>query len=273
MKKVILSIKLLLATLFLTAGIATAQPHGHHHGPEGGPFKAMEELDEELRLTPEQKEEIEALKQKTLAARKEMRKTERAARTAKAEKRMAMHESLKSDLNAILTPEQTKLLEAHHEAKRVASRAVHQKVRGAMKAYHKENVEPVLRKQRQKLEAKISDEDKAVLAGIRADRKEKTGKGGRGKGMGKNADSASKREAVSALIEKYNADIEVLMKEIEPQRKQWKKDMKAIAEANRPERKGKKGKGKHRQMRGFHKARFLLMDASMAPEIENNIRN
>lgn len=80
------------------------------------------------------------------------------------------------------------------------------------------------------------------------------------------------RKALSALVEKYNAEIEKLMKEIEPQRQQWEKDKKAMLNAHRGEGKNRDEKP-HRGKPGMKKARFLLLDVSMVPKIQDNIRN
>jgi len=256
MKKVFLNAGFLLAALFLTAGAVWAQPQSHHRGGNGSPFKAIEELKEELQLTPEQEKAIEELKQETRAAQKEARKVERT-------RKQSMRQSLKSELDAILTAEQTALLEAHHEAKKAEAKAM----RDEMRNYHKQNVAPVLLEQRKKLEAKISDADKATLARIRSERKASRPQ----KDGGQKADSRLHKDELSALVQKYDEEINTLMEEIEPKREQWEKDIKAIAEANAPERKGKKGtkKGQHRPNPGFQKVRFLLMDPANGPEIED----
>jgi Spy/CpxP family protein refolding chaperone len=259
MKKVMLNASLLLLALFLSAGAVWAQSHGHHRGGNGNPFKAIEELEEELQLTPEQEKAIEELKQETRSAYKEARKAEHT-------RKQSMHQSLKSELDAILTAEQTALLEAHHEAKKAEAKAM----REEMRDYHKQNVAPVLLEQRKKLEAKISDEDKAALVKIRAERKASRPQ----KDGGQKADSRPHKDELSALVQKYDEEINTLMEEIKPKREQWEKDMKTIAEANAPERTGKKGmrKGKQRSNPGFQKARFLLMDPVKGPEIEDNDR-
>lgn len=259
MKKVMLNASLLLLALFLSAGAAWAQPHGHHRGGNGNPFKAIEELKEELQLTPEQEKAIEELKKETRSAQKEARNAERARKQSK-------HQALKSELDAILTAEQTALLEAHHEAKKAEAKAM----RGAMREYQKQNVAPVLLEQRKKLETKISDEDKATLARIRSERKTPRGQ----KGDGQKAGDRPHKDELSALVQKYDGEISKLMEEIEPKREQWEKDMKAIAEENGPEHKGKKGmkNGAHRSHPGFQKARFLLMDPAKGPEFDDNER-
>ncbi|WP_282777380.1 Spy/CpxP family protein refolding chaperone [Phaeodactylibacter xiamenensis] len=259
MKKVFLNAGFLLAALFLTAGAVWAQPQSHHRGGNGSPFKAIEELKEELQLTPEQEKAIEELKKETRNAQKEARNAERT-------RKQSMHQALKSELDAILTPAQTQILEAHHEAKKAEAKAM----RDEMREYHEQNVAPVLLEQRKKLELKISDEDKATLARIRTERQ-----GSRPhKADGHKAASRPNGDELSALVQKYDEEISMLMEEIKPKREQWEKDMKTMSEANRPERKGKQGmkKGAHRPKPDFQKVRFLLMDPAKGPEFDNNNR-
>ncbi|MEQ8702538.1 MAG: hypothetical protein RIC19_01400 [Phaeodactylibacter sp.] len=273
MKKLMMHASLLLATLFLSTVTVMAQPNGRHHAPQGGPFEAIEELESELKLTPEQREAIEALQQKTQEAHKEWRKEGREARKEHGAQRKAIHESLKSELNGILTPEQAQMLKAHHDAKK----AEHKEARNEMRTYQEQNIEPVLLSQRKKLEAKISAADKATLAKIRAARQGmRQEKGRTSGGKREKAETNPNKEALSALVQKYSDDINALMQEIEPQREQWKKDMKAIAVAHRLEGKGRKGQEKmgHRAPKpAFHKSRFLLMDPALTPEIDKNIRD
>ena len=272
MKKVLLTAGLIIAALLLGSTVTLAQHHGHRHGPKGSPFKAIEELEEELKLTPEQKASIEALQQKIKDAHKEQRKEEQKAREERHAQRKAMHESLKSEIDAILTPEQAQLLQEHHEIKMADAKAARKSMRKAMDEYHTQNVAPVLLAQRQKLEDKISEEDKATLAKIRAEHKPTR------EGKKKDAEQRTPRphkETIKALVQKYNEDIKTLMDEIEPQREQWRKDMKAIAEANMPadHEKGHMRKEHHKGKHGIKSARFLLMDPDKLPENKGNSRN
>ena len=267
MKKVFLNAGLSLAVLFLSTVTLWAQPHGHHPGIKGNPFSAIEELENELQLTPEQKEAIESLQQEVRTAHQGRRKESRKVRKAQAEQRKAMHESVKAKLDDILTAEQTALLEAQHEAKKAEAKAMRDK----MRAYKEENIAPVLLEQRKKLEVKISEADKATLAKIRTEgqqmRKEKR--------QGQKAKPRPNKEELSALIEKYSEDIDALMEEIAAQQEQWKKDMKAIAGEggqSKGKRQKRMKKGHQQRKPGFQKARFLLMDPVKGSEIDNNNR-
>lgn len=267
MKKVFLNTGLSLAVLFLSVVTSLAQPQGHHPGIKGNPFSAIEELESELQLTPEQKEAIESLQQKVRTAHQDRRKESRKVRKAQAEQRKAMHESVKAELDDILTAEQTALLEAHHEAKKAEAKAMRDK----MRAYQEENIAPVLLEQRKKLEVKISEADKATLAKIRTERQQMR----KEKRKGQKVKPRPNKEELSALIEKYSEDIDALMEEIAAQQEQWRKDMKAIASED-DQSKGKRQKRmKNRRQQpkpGFQKARFLLMDPIKGPEIDNNNR-
>ncbi len=255
-----LNASLLLLALFLSVGTVWAQPQSYHRGGNGTSFRAIEELKEELQLTPEQEKAIEELKKETRNAQKEARNAERA-------RKRSMHQSLKSELDAILTPAQTQILEAHHEAQRAKAKAMRDEMRG----YHEQNVAPVLLEQRKKLELKISDEDKATLTKIRAERKASRPQ----KNGGQKGDSRPHKDELSALVQKYDEEINILMEEIKPKREQWEKDMKAIAEANQPEGRGRQQmkKGRQRSKPGFKKAGFLLMDPDKGLEFEENSRD
>lgn len=276
MKKVLLNATAVLALLILLASTVSAQRGQRQASPKGGPFQAIEELSEELKLTPEQEQAVAELKTTYRAAFKGQRQRAQAGREAQRAEMKALHDDLIEDLGEVLTPEQTQLLEAHREAKRAEMRASFKSLCKAMKAYYKEEVEPVLLRQRVKLEEKISEADKAKVAELRAEirqrKKANRGQGARPRPQGGKADHPN-REAVKALVEKYDAEITALFAEIQTEREEWKAGQATLLEEHRPEG----GKGwKHRQSLkarpDVQKARFLLMDPSRVPQIEDNIR-
>ncbi len=276
MKKVLLNLTAILALLLLFSSAVSAQRGQRQASPKAGPFQAIEELSEELKLTPEQEQAIAELKAAYRAEFKGQRQQAKADRGARRAEIKALHEALLDDLGAVLTPEQTQVLEAHREAKREEMREARKRLREDMKAYHEKEVEPVLLQQRIKLEDKISDADKAKIAELRAEirQQKKAYRGQRPRHLegGAKADHPN-REAVQALVEKYDAEITALFAEIETEREQWKADQKAILKEHRPDG------GKSRKRRqgpearpAREKARFLLMDPARIPQIENNIR-
>lgn len=211
-------------------------------------------------------------------------------------------------VSAVLTPEQrTKWDAAQAEQKakmeqnRANREANHEKMQAAreeMKAYQEKNVDPVLQKQRAKLESKISTEDKKLIAELRAQRAphrpegfvpgQRGNMGRKFEDRGKRGDKApdqskrtapqndEKRAQIKALVDKYSADIDALYAGIATQEKQWEQDRKAIMEKYAPNPSDEKMKrpGFQRKPQGqkqnaedwkarmdFHKKlRFLLLD-------------
>lgn len=169
-------------------------------------------------------------------------------------------------VSAVLTPEQRTKWEAFQteqkakmEQNRANREANHDKMKAAreeMKAYQEKNVQPVLQKQRAKLESKLSAEDKKLIAEFRAQRAQRHPggfvPGQRGEmgrqfdGKRKRGDKApdqskrpapqndEKRAQLKALVNKYSADIDALYAEIATQENQWTQDRKAIMEKYAP---------------------------------------
>ncbi len=121
----------------------------------------------------------------------------------------------------------------------------------ALDAYREENIEPVLLRQRAKLEEKITQEDKATIAELRtfAEARKKERRENRADGTTRpnrgerepNAERPEEMETLKTLVEKYKGDIKTLMEEIAEERKQWEEDLKAIKVTylgERPEREG-----------------------------------
>lgn len=306
--KVIKYIKLIsLALVLFTATNILAQ----HHGPgKRGGFD-LEALKAAVNLTETQETEIKAIREKYRNEMKTLRETEMDDRT---EKRTAMQELMKAQREAIqnvLTEEQKATLKAKKEAQQ-AERKQHWEQKKAMlkemKAYHEQNVKPVMLTQRAKLETKISVEDKATIAQLRTEvekhkkemqakkmdgfMKGRKGVEGRHRGHGKEMGERQRPahfETIKGLVEKYGEDIDALFAEVEPQAAEWKEATKAIKEKyaiekpNRPEGaekrgerfKGKRGHGKKHAGAHMHKMKkgaFLLLDPASTdasiPELE-----
>ena len=247
MKTILFRGSVLLAALTIFAATLSAQPH---RGPR--PFHAIEQQKEALGITEEQQAQLDELKAAFQSDIQALRgqEMERDARRA------AMHElveGLKADLKEVLTEAQTDQLQAFRKEKRAEHK---QRLRGArsnVKVYMEQNVKPVMLKQRQKLEADLSAEDKAEIDRLReavaqhkaerkAARKEAKAKGERPQRPGKG--ERPEREAVKQMVDKYDTEIEALFAEVKPQAEQWKADIKFILEAHRPED-APKGKRPH----------------------------
>lgn len=178
-------------------------------------------------------------------------------------------------------------------------RAKFKAYREDVKAYNKQNVWPVVKAQRLKLEAVMSEADKQKVTDLRAQMKEsrtkmrafrKEMRENHKKGEGRpqlteaqkttlKAERKARRKAHHAawdVADKYETTIEKLIEEMKPKAEQWKKDLKALRVKHFGERKkrdrkhgkmgrrGKRGHFKGRGMRGmrrvFRPVSFLMLD-------------
>ena len=273
-KTILIRSSLLLAALAIFAATLSAQKR-HHHPPR--PFHFLEQHQEELGLTDTQQAELEALKANFIEEASALR--EQAVEPG--EKRAALRnllKTLKAELESILTAEQIEQLESMRQAAKKAHRARAKEAFSAVKAYMAQNVYPVMLQQRKKLEAEISPQDQEELQRLReaiaqhkAERKA-TWEAAKAKGERPPRPKRGEhpeREAIMAMVEKYNAEIEARFAEMADQAEQWKADIKFILEAHRPEDAptGHRRPAKRRgddvpKFRLLRKARFLLMDPS-----------
>ncbi|WP_139923943.1 T9SS type A sorting domain-containing protein [Hymenobacter sp. DG01] len=156
-------------------------------------------------------------------------------------------------------------------------------------AYYQQNVLPVVRQQRQKLETQLTTSDKAQLTLYRAQLKETRQKAkalrqsfrlaGTPAGTRPELTETQKQQLqqlrtetkailqnVSQLAQKYEGDIAKLAQEVQPQKEKWQADTKAIlARTTTPEQPAKAGKGKHQRHAGgvrryFQPTSFLLLN-------------
>lgn len=156
--------------------------------------------------------------------------------------------------------------------------------REKVKAYLEANVLPVLRTQRQKLEAALTDEEKQQISTLREQMKtlRKEGKENRtGRDHTREAERTEAEKAsmkaereerrqlmskVTAIADRHEETIESLLAGIEEQQQQWKTDIRAIMEASGTERAQDARPGRHERGRRFnawhvdHPASFLLLD-------------
>jgi len=270
MKTILIRSSLLLAALTIFAATLSAQKR-RHHPPR--PFHFLEQHQEELGLTDTQRAELEALKANFTEEASALR--EQAMEPG--EKRAAMRDllkTLKAELESILTAEQMEQLESMRQAAQTRAK----KAFSAVKAYMAQNVYPVMLEQRKKLEAEISPQDQEELQRLREaiaqHKAERKAAWEAAKAKGERLPRPkkgehTKREAVEAMVDKYDAEIEALFAEVADQAEQWKADIKFILEAHRPEdapkvhRRPAKRRGDDvPRLRLLRKARFLLMDPS-----------
>ena len=297
MKSKILQLLVLILIVLVQAQITIAQP-GPHRGYQRG-MPSVEKMQEDLNLSEDQATQIKTIQEKYRAQRKALREGNDTDRAANREKIRSMMEAQKEEIEKVLTDEQKAKIKTHRQGRRAAFEKIDKKgMDQEFKAYKEANIIPVLQQQRAKLESKINDVDKATIAELRTEmkamkeeykekmkaRKEAFKNGERPdheaikqKRMAAKEEHKSKKEAIGALVEKYDNDITSLLAEVAPKKAQWNTDMKAIKDKYLPaEMQGKEikkghGKRKHRkgQKRKRHngdnkdkgeKAMFLLLE-------------
>ncbi len=259
---------LLTAILLLSAGFACAQPGPgprHRATPEQMADRLTARMTEELGLSDDQQAQVKALH--LAFAQKMKNREERPSQ----EEMKALHEAQKAAIAKVLTPEQLTKWEAQktenreRRAENIEKRAA---LHDELRAYHEQNIQPVMTEQRLKLDAKITPEDQKTIASLRSqiatareNRQKEAEEKGFGKDKGNKARPGKKegfegrmpfpggprhgfgparldeksRDQAKKLVETYSADIDVLFAEIADQREQWEKDIKAIHEKYKPE--------------------------------------
>lgn len=184
------------------------------------------------------------------------------------------------------------------EERRAKRKAFKKEVR----AYKQKNIWPVLKTQRQKLDAVMSAADRQKVDDLRAQKKAARKKmRERRKEFRKNHKRGEKRPepteaqiqehkamrkamrkaktAAWEIADRYETTIEKLMAEMKPQHEQWRKDLKAIKAKHFGERTHKKGHH-HKRRRGHHRMhgmrkmshplRFLLFNPAAKPKADND---
>jgi hypothetical protein len=260
MKAILFRGSLLLAALTFIAVSMSAQPRHRQHPPR--PFHAIEQHKAELEITESQQAQLDELKASFQEEAKALREQD-LEHDAKREAMHSLMDGLKTDLEDILTEAQTTQLKSLMKAKHKEHKARMKEAHDDLKVYKDENIKPVMLAQRQKLEAKISAEDRAEIAQLRevvAKRKaERKAAWEAAKAKGERPDRPAReehpeREAIKQLVDKYDTEIEALFAEIEPQAKQWKEDMQFIMQAHRPE--GSEFQGSKSQGDKFQGSKF-----------------
>lgn len=258
-------------------------------------FAMIQKFKSELQLTAEQEQQLEEL---SIAFEKEVaewRNKDFDSRDALIEAKKAMMQEYKAEWRNILTEEQNALLEQKMKERKKKGRKhfMSEEAKKEIGFYKKQNIEPVMKAQRAKLEAELSAEDKASIAELRTAfqaQKEKMKALKQQEGERKMKKEAfmelkkgmkTQHEQLKALTEKYDQEISDLFAEIEEDAQKWKEDIHAIAKKYRNDVKekeregervrGRKGEPKHgrrgygkKEHRGFgknmKKGHFLLMD-------------
>lgn len=277
---------LLALVLFVTTQFAFAQhrtTRGHDAHP---PLERMiEHLEKTIDLSDEQTTQLQLIVNDYQPRLEALKSQDFETREAKREALKAVHEDIKAEIDAVLTPEQIGQLEAikkERQEKRAQDKekmkAKHKAIKAELEAYNNENVTPVLLVQRAKLEDKISEADKATIDELRvffeAKKQERAKMRENGERPARPDQKPAELEIMKALLEKYQDDIKMLMAEIEDQRGQWQEDMKEIKatyaeDTNRNQvRKARKKQQKPRRKRADQPkaAYFLLLDPAASSD-------
>jgi hypothetical protein len=270
MKSIIRLSALLLCLLGATA-TGWAQAPGHRPAPLS---ELIERHAADLELTETQIEQLTALDTETRAELDALRADESLTPDARRTAARELMEQTRAQVQAILTEAQQQQLRALRReqpsrrrpdpADREANRAQREALKAELATYRAENIAPVLRAQRQKLEEQLSPADQETLAQIRAelaaDRAEREaerearreqGEQNRATGTRPDREAGKARMAerrtqlredreelrtrLEPLLTKYDAAITALLAEIATDREQWKADQKAIHEKYAPE--------------------------------------
>ncbi len=271
------------ALLFLAASLGAQGRHGKLHHPH--PFFELDRLESELQLTEAQKARVDELKAAFETERAALEKQDFETPEARRDAFRKQRTEHKAAVEKILTEEQKARLQQMRQERPAGPRHHIGKeekaaLRSELKTYRTENILPVLRAQRARLEEKLSAEDKARIAALRtaltAMRQEKRAlKQDENKSR---EDFQKLREsyqedmdALKALADKYEADIEGLMADIQPQQEKWSQDIRGIIQKYRPGPGNKEQgrdwkhspKGPRQALPGrpdMHRGRFLLLD-------------
>lgn len=268
----------LLLPIFACLSITANAQRASAKAQDGNPFQAIEQLKQELKLTQEQEKQMEALRKSFRKEAVAMRDQDFESSAARQSALQNLRQGVEADLKAILTAEQLAVVENRQEARQDRQ----EEMRQALEDYQKTEIEPVMHAQRNKLEAKISEADKAQLETIRQEIQAKKKAYAKGKMKLESAQSSEEgeesedglataeellpQEILAALVKKYDSDIEVLFEEVKPQAEQWQSDLKQLRSTYNPnyERSQKaaadRGLQKPRAQSApwFNKTRFLL---------------
>lgn len=221
-------------------------------------------LDEKVGLTDEQKVKITDLNKSFSEEMKAIRQD------GKAELREEMHTMMKAHrekVSEVLTDEQKQKLKADREQKR----ALHKAMREEIKSYRTKNIKPVMNEKRSKFEKVLTVDEKKAITEARAEieklkgdlKQERSDK----KNDGFKPDSEMRKAHmdqvrmiidthIRPIIDAHKTELDVIEKELEPKRKQWKDHMKSIRTRHMgevPEGPHKRRGGHEHHVQGGHK--------------------
>ncbi len=223
-------IKITALLIVLGAGLAFAQgPRGEH--PRGDMMKnKIEHLDSIVDLTDDQKTKITALQTDLKVKMKEARSNQ------DRDAMKALRDKHKSDIEAILTPEQNEKLKAAKEAKRADMK----EMRSELKKYKEEQVKPTMKLKREEFDQLLSEDEKTTISTLRAEMKEiRANKKAEGDGKPMAHDPEQRKlmkekleASLAPIVEAHKAELEKVEADLKPLRETWKADMNQIKESH-----------------------------------------
>lgn len=285
--KTIKLVSSIMMIMLLTVNITL----GQRGGDRGAMLqKRIDRMAKHLELNDAQKAKIQAIFEDGAKKRQAIMAQE-GDRASKKKSVKALMEAQNQEIEKVLTKEQLVKFNEIKQKRRGQmegrrgkmqerkKKGENKEMKAELKQYSQDNIMPVLKQQRAKLDDKMSEADKNTIDELRASFKarkqemievKKNHKGKKHEDFSdddkakfkayKEATKADMKQA-KTLAEKYQDEIKALREEIKPQAEQWKADMAAIfekygaekpnrkdmkkrKEATQKERKGKKRKGK-----------------------------
>lgn len=257
--------RILKLSIFLMIFSVSLAAQGKHHHP--GASQLSDEIKTALQLTPEQTTQLDQLQLATREKMTELHENKDLSREQMKLNREAIQAEAKVGLSEVLTSDQLKQLrelkQNERQQRKEACANVDKKgLREEIKAYKEQNILPVMKAQRAKLESNLSADEKNSLAEIRTQiredkrakkserqavrseegreqeakpRGERGGKRharpGRGHGdrlMGWLKHNEDAYNTVMAIADRHQIEIDELLAEVAPQKEQWRADQKAI---------------------------------------------
>lgn len=268
------------ALLIAAAQLTLVAQRGGHGFP-------IEQMKDSLELSQDQVKQLELIRAESRELMQALRQNETMDRDSMRAKMRALRADSREKVEAVLTPEQqTKLAAMRQErgpgfdrkrgvqrgdmkGKSMDRRKRLKENQAEIRAYRAENVRPVLRAQRAKLDEKLSMADKEKISSLRASMEKKREEmrlqrqslRKQGEKPGPDAlkelrethrNSAEMQEA-RALAEKYHGEIQGLLAEVQDQRNQWRSDIREIRQSGSDAGFRKTGHHRHPAARGEHR--------------------
>ncbi len=255
----------------------------------------MEKMQTELDLSDQQVADIKSIHEKYRGEMKNLRSSENPDKKTIQNLRTKKEAAILD----LLTEEQAALYQTKKASKGKANRGkrAHSEQKKALKAelkaYNAQEVKPVLLQKRNEFEAKLSDEDKAEIADLRAAFKslkkgphKKMDRGNRSEGLQKDqklagakkkggkkhkgfkkamAENPELEQRTMALLNKHSKALKKVDRQLAPLKKQWEADKqnilaKHLAPAMLEKMAAKKAEKDAGKKEAFGKIHFLLMD-------------